>query len=130
MYSSDPELDAQRHFDKVYVYEERVQAAELAMSTAFVNLAMRGDAGAAAPFAPETPDYSKGIADSKTLPKRAQRLHECIREAMEYMDAEQELMQLVINAATGLDVKADAQKFIADCASKFAAMNVDVGDDE
>lgn len=129
-YSTDPVLDAERHTSALNRYSEAVKAAELQMSAAFVNRAQRGDAGAAAEFAPAVRDYSKGIQSADTLPKRAQRLHECIREAVDYLDTEQELMQLLINAATGLDVRADAQKFIADCASKFAQINVDIEVDE
>jgi hypothetical protein len=129
-YSTDPLLDAQRHFDKVHAYEERVQEAELQMSTDFMKLVGAGDVGAAAEFAPRVRDYSKGVASVNSLPKRVQRLHECIEEGISYLNMEQELMQLVINAANGRDVRADAMLLMSQCAAKFAEMNVDVGDDE
>jgi hypothetical protein len=125
-YSSDPELDAQRHCDSEHAYSRRAHSAERVMSTDFVNLAMRGDAGAVADFAPSVADYTNGIADSKKLPKRAQRLHECLDEAVVYLEYEQKLKQLLINAALGMNVQESALKFIADCADKFAEMNVEV----
>jgi hypothetical protein len=123
-YSSDPELDAQRHYDKVHAYDKRVREAELVMSTSFVNLAMRGDAGAVADFAPAVLDFSQGVANVRKIPKRVPRLHECISEAVHSLNNEQELMQLLINAANGMDVRADATLLLSQCAAKFAETNV------
>jgi hypothetical protein len=123
-YSNDPELDAQRHCDSQHAYSQRVLAAEMAISTAFIKLAMRGDAGAVAEFAPTVLDFSQGVANVRKIPKRVPRLHECIREAIDILDNEQELMQLLLNAASGMDVRADATLLLSQCASKFAEANL------
>ncbi len=124
-YSDDPVLDAQRHYDAAHAYEERVLEAELQMSTEFMKLALRGDAGAIADFAPPVLDFSKGVSNVRNVPRRVPRLHECIREAVDSLDNEQELMQLLLNAANGMDVRADATLLLSQCAAKFAETNVD-----
>ena len=123
-YSTDPVLDAQRHYDALYSHADRVREAELQMSTEFMKLALRGDAGAIADFAPPVLDFSQGVSNVRNVPKRVPRLHECIREAVDSLDNEQELMQLLLNAANGMDVRADATLLLSQCASKFAKTNV------
>lgn len=95
-YRTNPVIDADRHYAKVYDYEQQAEEAERAMADDFTELAMKADANAFAQFAPLVRDYSSHCT-------RVQTFAEVMVESLDTGSGPTmtEAMQLILNAAYG-----------------------------
>lgn len=90
----------------------------------------KADANAVVTWAPQIIDW-KGplhlVGDKYVRPKRYQTLAECMGESLDYTDgpASIDLYQLLINAAAGADVQAQANELLGRMAVVFAKFNAE-----
>lgn len=126
MASTNPVLDADRHYGKVYDYAERMAEAEQNMADDFEELAMKADANALAGFAPLVRDWPNAG-------KRVPTMTEAMAEALDYTNGPTmtEAMQLILNAAYGNlspeVVKAQARDLVERMGKAHARVNAEVG---
>ena len=118
---ANPALDAD-------YFQARIRFAEMADD--FLRACRRGDANALATWAPKCTDYTGPpylIGGKQVRPQRYQTFSEVMSESLDYTDGPAliEAMQLVLNAAAGWDVKAQATDLLKRMADKFAEMNVE-----
>lgn len=119
------------HYERMCVSDDALARAEQALEVDFLRACRAGDANAIARWAPTVIDFKVPYAiDSKApRPRRVQTLDEVMRDALDYLDAETELFQLVLNVAQGADMKAAATSLIERLAREFATRNAEVCDD-
>lgn len=128
-YSTNPVIDAARYWEPRYAAADRQQQAEASMSDDFLSACRHADANALAPWAPQVTDYTgKPYAVGAARPRRLQTLAECMTDALDYLDAHTELHQLLLNAAAGADVRAQATALLARLADGFASRYADGGE--
>lgn len=103
MATTDPVHDASEHGDKADKISDAIDAAEAALEREFMVLAASGNAAALEAFAPSHTylDYNRGPSTV-------------------------DLIQLVLNAASGRLVQADAAVLLSKMAASYARYNVDI----
>jgi hypothetical protein len=132
-YSTDPVLDAARHYEALDQAQEAQVAAEFAATGDFLAACHKGDANALADFAPTVRDLTGGIESvGANTRQRMQRLHEVMAESLDYGNGPtmSEAMQLLINAAHSDDlasVQMQARALLRRMGSTWAEQNVIVG---
>ena len=125
----ESQQDARRYSDMLDAAKRRSRA-EFEMAADFLRACGKADANAVVTWAPQITDW-KGplhlVGDKHVRPKRDQTLAECMGDTLDYSEGPSmvEAMQLVLNAAAGSDVKAQATGLLKRMADKFAEMNVE-----
>ena len=121
--------DARRYGEMLDAAERRSRA-EFEMAADFLRACGNADASAVVTWAPQTTDW-KGpphlVGDKHVRPKRHQTLAECMGESLDYTDgpASIELYQLLLNAAAGADVQAQANELLGRMAVVFAKFHAE-----
>ena len=121
--------DARRYGEMLDAAERRSRA-EFEMAADFLRACGKADANAVVTWAPQITDW-KGplypVGDKHVRPKRYQTLAECMGESLDYTDgpASIELYQLLLNAAAGADVQAQANELLGRMAVVFAKFNAE-----
>jgi len=137
-YSTDPVMDAARHWDAVYAAADRQTAAEIAMEQDFILAAKRLDANALARFAPLVRDWH-GVRGPQACSAPVQRyryqtMGEVMTESLDYPNGPDmgEVMQLVLNVAYGdlAATRTQASDLLARMAGDFALHNAQAEDEE
>lgn len=128
--STNPALDASRHYDALYARQDLEDRARADMADDFLRACRSGDANALATWAPKCTDYTGQpylIGGKQVRPQRYQTLAECMGESLDYTDgpASIELYQLLLNAAAGADVQAQANELLGRMAVVFAKFNAE-----
>ena len=129
-YSTDPALDASRHYDALYARQDLEDRARADMADDFLRACRRGDANALATWAPKCTDYTGQpylIGGKQVRPQRYQTVAEVMADTLDFTGgpASVELHQLLLNAAAGTPVKELAENLLKRMADKFAEMNVE-----
>ena len=130
-YSTDPVVtDTVRHVDSIARFQARVDQAERAVIEDFIAACQRCDANALPSFAPMVTDWRLAKTPrsaGEPAPKRMPTLSEVMAESLDYGDGPSmtEAMQLILNAANGMDVKAQAQGLIDRMATTWAKFNTE-----
>ena len=125
----ESQQDARRYSDMLDA-DERRSRAEFEMAADFLRACGKADANAVVTWAPHITDW-KGplhlVGDKHVLPKRCQTLAECMGDTLDYTDgpASIELYQLLLNAAAGADVQAQANELLGRMAVVFAKFNAE-----
>lgn len=125
----ESQQDARRYSDMLDA-DERRSRAEFEMAADFLRACGEADANAVATWAPQITDWEGSMhlaGDEYVLPKRYQTLAECMGDALDYTDgpASIELYQLLLNAAAGADVQAQANELLGRMAVVFAKFNAE-----
>ena len=119
-----------RRYGEMLDADERRSRAEFEMAADFLRACGKADANAVVTWAPQITDR-KGplclVGDKHVRPKRHQTLAECMSDALDYTDgpASIELYQLLLNAAAGADVQAQANELLGRMAVVFAKFNAE-----
>lgn len=110
-YSSNPVLDAMRHYDALYEASDAQIESEADLAGDFLKACKKVDANALAPWAGQVNDNEQRMAlgldwSAKNLPQRQQALHEVMVESLDYPDGPTmcEAMQLLLNVAYSADL--------------------------
>lgn len=125
----ESQQDARRYSDMLDAAERRSRA-EFEMAADFLRACGKADANAVVTWAPQITDW-KGplhlVGDKHVRPERYQTLAECMGESLDYTDGPDsiELYQLLINAAAGADVQAQANELLGRMAVVFAKFNAE-----
>ena len=119
------------HYERMCAADDAQARAEEVMEADFLRACRAGDANALATWAPTVIDFKKpyAIGDQANRPRRAQTMEEVLREATDYLSADAEVFQLLLNVAQGADMKAVANELLQRMAQKFAAQNAEASDD-
>lgn len=117
-YSTNPVLDAARHYEPLYREADESAAAEAAMREDFLALALAGDLNAAATFARPVLDHRNRNAYG--IPMRPAKLFDVLEDAIDYEDFTRCLFAVLLKAAK---VDGDARELLERMASKWASMN-------
>ena len=125
----ESQQDARRYSDMLDA-DERRSRAEFEMAADFLRACGKADANAVATWAPQITDWKGPLylaGDKYVHPKRHQTLAECMGESLDYTDgpASIELYQLLLNAAAGADVQAQANELLGRMAVVFAKFNAE-----
>ena len=125
----ESQQDARRYSDMLDAAERRSRA-EFEMAADFLRACGKADANAVVTWAPQITDW-KGplhlVGDKHVRPKRYQTLAECMGDTLDYTDgpASIELYQLLLNAAAGADVQAQANELLGRMAVVFAKFHAE-----
>ena len=125
----ESQQDARRYSDMLDAAERRSRA-EFEMAADFLRACGKADANAVVTWAPQITDW-KGplnlVGDKHVRPTRYQTLAECMGESLDYTDgpASIELYQLLLNAAAGADVQAQANELLGRMAVVFAKFHAE-----
>lgn len=110
-YSSNPVIDAMRHYGALYEASDAKVEAEADLAGDFLKACQKVDANALAPWAGQVIDNEQRMAlgldwSAKNLPQRQQALHEVMIESLDYPDGPTmcEAMQLLLNVAYSADL--------------------------
>jgi len=110
-YSSNPVIDAMRHYDALYEASDAQVEAESDLAGDFLKACQKVDANSLAPWAGRVNDDEQRKAlgldwSAKNLPQRQQALHEVMVESLDYPDGPTmcEAMQLLLNVAYSADL--------------------------
>lgn len=125
----ESQQDARRYSDMLDAAERRSRA-EFEMAADFLRACGNADANAVVTWAPQITDRNGPlhlVGDKHVRPKRYQTLAECMGDALDYTDgpASIELYQLLLNAAAGADVQAQANELLGRMAVVFAKFNAE-----
>ena len=128
----ESQQDARRYSDMLDS-DERRSRAEFEMAADFLRACGKADANAVVTWAPQITDGNGPlylVGDKHVRPKRYQTLAECMGDTLDYTDgpASIELHQLLLNAAAGADVRAQATALLARLADGFASQYADGGE--
>lgn len=129
-YSTDPALDASRHYDALYARQDLEDRARADMADDFLRACRRGDANALATWAPKCTDYTGQpylIGGKQVRPQRYQTVAEVMADTLDFTGgpASVELYQLLLNAAAGADVQAQVNELLGRMAVVFAKFNAE-----
>ena len=125
----ESQQDARRYSDMLDAAERRSRA-EFEMAADFLRACGKADANALAPWAPRVTDY-KGqpylIGGKQVRPQRVRTLSEVMEESLDYTGGPDsaELHQLLLSAAAGADVQAQANELLGRMAVVFAKFNAE-----
>ena len=128
-YGIDPVVaDTVRHYDQKASYQERVEAAECAVISDFIEACQKVDANAMCLWAGMTTDWENAKAPviaGQPLPQRVKLLHEVMADSLEYAQGPDisEVMQLVLNVAYGSDCQANLAEMARDLARRMAMVH-------
>ncbi|MFV0409486.1 MAG: hypothetical protein ACK5LJ_07240 [Paracoccus sp. (in: a-proteobacteria)] len=89
----------------------------------FMKSALRGDANALCDWAPMVTDWAlvpRPLGDTSTAPKRVQALWEVFEGEVSGQPVTSELIQLLLNAANGAEVKHQARELVKRIGSAFS----------
>ena len=122
--------DSQRIRDALDRLSDLQAQAEIATAEDFKTACSKGDANALPCFAPMVTDWTAvkpPVIAGQILPRRTPTLSEVMAESLDYGDGPSmtEAMQLILNAANGMDVKAQAQGLIDRMATTWAKFNTE-----
>ena len=126
----ESQQDARRYSDMLDA-DERRSRAEFEMAADFLRACGKADANAVVTWAPQITDWNGPlhlVGDKHVRPKRCyQTLAECMGDTLDYTDgpASIELYQLLLNAAAGADVQAQANELLGRMAVVFAKFNAE-----
>ena len=125
----ESQQDARRYSDMLDA-DERRSRAEFEMAADFLRACGNADASAVVTWAPQITDWDSPLilaGDKYVRPKRCQTLAECMGESLDYTDgpASIELYQLLLNAAAGADVQAQANELLGRMSVTFAKFNAE-----
>ena len=100
------------------------------MAADYLRACGNADANAVVTWAPQITDWDSPLllaGDKYVRPKRYQTLAECMGDTLYYTDgpASIELYQLLLNAAAGADVQAQANELLGRMAVVFAKFNAE-----
>jgi ketosteroid isomerase-like protein len=120
--------DSVRALDAAASYDSRLQAAERAVIEDFTEACRRGDANALCQWAGMTTDWAlvkPPVLAGQILPRRALQLHEVMEQSLDYGDGPtmQEAMQLILNAANGMDCRSTAAGLVKRIGQTHAKYN-------
>lgn len=104
-------------------YERDLDAAENDLYDAFMQSVATGDVTATCDWASMVTDWNQPAPlNSGKRPQRRQTLAEVLFDQMEGIDNKQceKALQILIDAANGLDVRSDARAFIERMAAQYA----------
>lgn len=123
--------DSQRIKDAMDTLSDLQARDEIANAEDFKTACRKGDANALPSFAPMVTDWTSvkpPVVAGQVMPKRVPTLSEVMAESLDYGDGPSmtEAMQLILNAANGMDVQAQAQGLIDRMASTWAKFNTEV----
>ena len=125
----ESQQDARRYSDMLDA-DERRSRAEFEMAADFLRACGKADANAVVTWAPQITDWDSPLilaGDKYVRPKRYQTHAECMGDSLDYTDgpASIELYQLLLNAAAGADVQAQANELLGRMAAVFAKFNAE-----
>lgn len=123
--------DSQRIRDAMDRLSDLQAQAEITAAEDFKTACQKGDANALPNFAPMVTDWTAvkpPVIAGQILPRRTPTLSEVMAESLDYGDGPSmtEAMQLLLNAASGANVQAQAQGLIDRMAATWAKFNTEV----
>ena len=121
-YSTNPVQDAERHHAKIQARDSLIDDAERDVYEQFMAAALAGDANAVCRWAPMVRDETKPLGANGYQPKRCQTFSEVLTDATDSEIGVQqyEVHQLLLNAANGADVQAQAVDLLKRSGAYFA----------
>ena len=125
----DDDTNAMNQLDSMHDYQDRRIAAEEQYCNEFISLALKGDVGAVAEFAPMRTDYSAKPNANKQRPMRPQTLADVMEYALDLGrggPSHKEVMQLILNVALGQAQQDVAHEMLCKMAAKAAEQTVEV----
>jgi hypothetical protein len=123
-YSTNPIQDAERHHAKIQARDSLIDQAERDVYEQFMAAALAGDANAVCRWAPMVRDFDRPPGPGGERRKRCQTFAEILDESTDTRAVQQiEVFQLLLNAANGADVKAQALDLLQRSGQWYAWMH-------